>query len=112
MNVNKTAHLPKVVVIGGGFGGLWAARRLVKTGAEVWLLDRNNYHTFFPLLYQVGAAELEPEDIAHPLRSILHQHRNLHFVLGEAEQINLDACSVQVHGAALPYDYLVLAAGS
>src|SRR5690349_14852521 len=109
MNGNTTAHHPKVVVIGGGFGGLWAARRLLKTGAEVWLLDRNNYHTFFPLLYQVGAAELEPEDIAHPLRSVLRKLPNLHFVLGEAEQINFAARTVQVHGAPLPYDYLVLA---
>lgn len=112
MNGNTTARHPNVVIIGGGFGGLWAARRLVKTGAEVWLLDRNNYHTFFPLLYQVGAAELEPEDIAHPLRSVLHKEPNLRFVLGEAERIDFDARSVQVHGAALPYDYLVLAAGS
>ena len=61
-------HRPTVVVLGAGFGGLWATRTLAKRPVNVVLIDRHNYHTFFPLLYQVGAAELESEDIAQPLR--------------------------------------------
>ncbi|MBF0539689.1 MAG: FAD-dependent oxidoreductase, partial [Nitrospirae bacterium] len=60
---------PRVVIVGGGFGGLWAARTLAKAPVDVTLIDKNNYHTFLPLLYQVAAAELEPEDIAYPLRT-------------------------------------------
>jgi NADH:ubiquinone reductase (H+-translocating) len=65
---------PKVMIVGAGFGGLWAARTFAHTPVDVWVVDRNNYHTFFPLLYQVEAAELEPEDIIYPVRSILHKY--------------------------------------
>src|SRR5262245_50876800 len=79
------ARPPTVVVLGAGFGGLWAARTLAEGPVNVILIDRHNYHTFFPLLYQVGAAELEPEDIAQPVRKILWKHSKVHFCLGEVE---------------------------
>src|SRR5690349_18534882 len=79
------AHRPTVVVLGAGFGGLWAARTLAKGAVDVILVDRHNYHTFFPLLYQVGAAELEPEEIAQPLRKIFWNQPNVRFHLGEVQ---------------------------
>lgn len=107
-----TEKRPRVVIIGAGFGGLWAARRLADAPADVWLVDRNNYHSFFPLLYQVAAAELEPEDIVYPVRSILHKYRNLHFILGDVTGIDPDKKLVHTHEQNIPYDYLILSAGS
>ena len=72
---------PRVVILGAGFGGLWAARALSRAPVTIDLIDRHNYHTFFPLLYEVGAAELEPEEIAHPVRSILRHATNARFCL-------------------------------
>ena len=103
---------PRVVIIGAGFGGLWAARRLAGAPADVWLVDRNNYHSFFPLLYQVAAAELEPEDIIYPVRSILHKYPNLHFILGDVIGIDPDKKLVRTREQNIPYDYLILSAGS
>jgi NADH dehydrogenase len=109
MTVHKR---PRVVIVGAGFGGLWAARSLAHSELEVWLIDRNNYHTFLPLLYQVAAAELEPEDIARPIRSGLRKLPNVHFVLGEVNGIDFNACLVRTSASAIAYDYLILALGS
>ncbi len=79
---------PRVVVPGAGFGGLWTARRLIGVPVEVTLVDAQNYHMFVPLLYQIAAAELEPEDIAYPIRSIFRNSRNIRFVMGRATQID------------------------
>ena len=103
---------PNVAVLGAGFGGLWAARTLAKGAVDVTLIDKHNYHTFFPLLYQVGAAELEPEDIAQPLRKIFWQRPNVHFHLGEVQHIDLDTHVVTIPGHELRYDYLVIGLGS
>jgi NADH dehydrogenase len=103
---------PKVVIIGAGFGGLWAARRFAQTSTDVLVIDRNNYHTFFPLLYQVAAAELEPEDIIYPVRSILHKYSNLQFLLGEVNGIDFSQRSVKIGSQSIPYDYLILSVGS
>ncbi len=103
---------PRVVIIGAGFAGLWAARTLARSHVEVWLIDRNNYHTFLPLLYQAAAAEVEPEEIAYPVRRILRQWRNVHFVMADVKRIDLAARRVEMVDANLPYDYLVLATGS
>lgn len=103
---------PKVVIIGAGFGGLWAARSLARKPVDVWVVDRNNYHTFFPLLYQIAAAELEPEDIIYPVRSILHRYPNIHFVMGEVTAIEPAHRLVRTPRQSLPYDYLIIAAGS
>ncbi len=103
---------PRVVIIGAGFAGLWAARTLARSHVEVWLIDRNNYHTFLPLLYQAAAAEVEPEEIAYPVRRILRQWRNVHFVMADVKRIDLAVRRVETVDANLPYDYLVLATGS
>src|SRR5436190_9215526 len=75
---------PKVVIIGGGFGGLWAAKALAKKPVEVTLIDRKNHHVFQPLLYQVATAVLSPGEIAQPIRRILHKYKNIEVILGEA----------------------------
>ncbi|MCZ6535225.1 MAG: NAD(P)/FAD-dependent oxidoreductase [Chloroflexi bacterium] len=102
----------KVVIVGAGFGGLWAAKALRHTAVDVTLIDRNNYHTFFPLLYQVGAAELAPDNIAKPVRSILRKIRNANFLMTEVTDIDLDSKTVFADHLSIPYDYLILATGS
>ena len=103
---------PRIVVIGAGFGGLWAARRFVSRGLGVTLIDRNNYHTFFPLLYQVAAAELGPSEIAYPVRSLFRKHPLVEFRRVRVHGIDLDAHIVESDGSRLAYDYLVIALGS
>jgi NADH dehydrogenase len=103
---------PNVVVLGAGFGGLWAAKTLADGPVNVTLIDRHNYHTFFPLLYQVGAAELEPEDIAQPLRKIFWKWPNVHFHLGEVREVDLATKVVRIPEHEFHYDYLVIALGS
>ena len=103
----------RVVVCGAGFGGLWAARTLARARmqADVLLVDRNNYHTFFPLLYQVAAAELAPSDIAYPVRSILRR-TGVRFRMGEVTALDLTRRTLTVGADLIPYDWLVLALGS
>ncbi|MBF0553548.1 MAG: NAD(P)/FAD-dependent oxidoreductase [Nitrospirae bacterium] len=103
---------PRVVITGGGFSGLWAAKTLANQPVDVVLVDRNNYHTFLPLLYQVAAAELEPEDIAYPIRSILRKYTNVRFVLADIKKIDLDKRILYSADYAISYDYLILATGS
>ena len=103
---------PRVVIVGAGFGGLWAARGLSRKPVAVTLMDRNNYHTFFPLLYQVAAAELVPTDIAHPVRSIFRSARNVTVRMAEMTGLDLDARRVETSHGPQEYDYLVLALGS
>jgi NADH dehydrogenase len=103
---------PRVVIVGAGFGGLWAARAFAGAPVDVWVVDRNNYHSFLPLLYQVAAAELEPEDIIYPVRSILHKFHNLHFLMGEVTGIDVAHRMVRTRDQSLPYDYLILSVGS
>jgi NADH dehydrogenase len=101
-----------VVIVGAGFGGLWAARGLANRAVDVTLVDRNNYHTFFPLLYQVAAAELQPSDIAHPVRSIFRKAGNVTVRMAEMTGLDREARLVHTDHGPLPYDYLVLALGS
>ena len=103
---------PKVVILGAGFGGLWAAHTLATKPVDVAIIDRNNYHTFFPLLYQVGAAELEPEDIAQPVRRIFWRRPNLSIYLENVEQVDFSKRVVKMTDQEIPYDYLVVALGS
>jgi len=103
---------PRVVVVGAGFGGLWCARALARGPVDVVLLDRRNYHTFFPLLYQVAAAELVPTDIAYPVRSIFRKSPNVDVRLAEVVGLDLDGRVVRTRYGAVEYDLLVLATGS
>jgi NADH dehydrogenase len=103
---------PTVLVVGGGFGGLYAARALARHPLRVVLVDRVNYHLFQPLLYQVATAALSPGDIAEPLRAILRKYRNVEVLLGEVTTVDPQARCVRLaDGGELGYDYLVLAAG-
>ena len=104
---------PHVLIIGGGFGGLSAAKTLRKADVQVTLLDRRNHHVFQPLLYQVATATLSPGDIAAPIRWILRHARNVRVLLGEAVRIDVSARRVELaDGGALEYDYLIVASGS
>lgn len=104
---------PHVVIIGGGFGGLSAARALRHADVRVTLLDQRNHHVFQPLLYQVATATLSPGDIAAPIRWILRRLRNVRVLLGEATRIDVAARRVELaDGAALDYDWLIVAAGA
>ena len=107
-----TEPLPRIVIVGGGFAGLWAARELRRAPVGVTLVDRNNYHTFFPLLYQVAAAELQPGDIVHPIRAILRKQRNASFLLGEVSGVDFDRQVVKTSNGDIAYDHLLLATGS
>ncbi|MEW6432837.1 MAG: NAD(P)/FAD-dependent oxidoreductase [Myxococcota bacterium] len=104
-----TAH---VVIIGGGFGGLSAARRLARRPVRVTLIDRQNHHLFQPLLYQVATAGLSPADIASPIRSLLAKHRNVEVRMGEVTGVDLAAKRVRLKdGVEMTYDALIVAAG-
>jgi len=104
---------PRVVVVGAGFGGLSVAQTLGRRELDVLLLDRSNYHGFWPLLYQVATAGLEPESIAYPVRAIIRQYPNIAFQLAEVEGIDFEQKQVlTMQGKPINYDYLVLAAGS
>jgi len=103
----------RVVVLGGGFAGINAAMALAKLPVDVTLVDRKNYHTFQPLLYQVALAVLSPADIAQPIRSILRDHPNIEVLMDEAVGFDLEQRHVHLKtGAVLVYDYLILATGS
>jgi NADH dehydrogenase len=103
---------PHVVIVGGGFGGLYAARALAGRPVRVTLLDRRNHHLFQPLLYQVATAALNPSDIATPLRSILRCAANVTVLLAEVEAVDLAARRLVLDGDSMEYDALVLAAGA
>ena len=112
MAANHMPVRPRTVVIGAGFGGLWAARALAGAPVDVLLLDRNNYHVFLPLLYQVAAAELEPEDIVYPVRGILRGIPNVSFGMADVTGVDPASRIVKVADRVYPYDFLILAAGS
>jgi NADH dehydrogenase len=101
-----------VVIIGGGFGGLWAAKRLARAPVDVLLLDRRNHHVFSPLLYQVATAGLSPGEIASPIRWVLRSQNNLKVWLAEATSVDVTRKIVQLTDGEVPYDYLIMAAGS
>ncbi len=103
---------PKVVVVGAGFGGLFAAKALARAPADIVLIDRHNYHLFQPLLYQVATAGLAPSDIAWPIRSIVTRHRNISVLLGEVEGLDLERRHVLLGGDRIDFDYLLMATGA
>ena len=104
---------PRVVIVGAGFGGLEAARKLARAPVQVTVIDRHNYHLFQPLLYQVATAALSPADIAEPIRVVLRHQQNATVLLDEVTGVDKAARQVELRsGAAQDYDYLVLATGS
>jgi len=112
MSEAGAAKPKRVVIVGMGFGGIRAARRLADSGLDVILLDRNNYHLFQPLLYQVATAGLEQESIAYPVRALIRGSRNLSFRMVEVIGLDLEKRQLLTSKGTLEYDYLVLAGGS
>lgn len=103
---------PHVVIVGGGFGGLKAAKAFKKAPVQITLIDRTNHHLFQPLLYQVATAGLSPADIAMPLRSILAEQKNVSVLLDEVKSVDLPSRTIQLLEKKLHYDYLILATGA
>lgn len=112
MSASQRTARKRVVIVGMGFGGMHAARELAGSQCEVLLLDRNNYHLFQPLLYQVATAGLEQESIAYPLRALIRNWYNLQFQMREVTGLDLDGKRVLTDKGAVEYDYLILAGGS
>lgn len=113
MTHTATSARPRVVVVGAGFGGLEAARKLARSPVDVTVIDRHNYHLFQPLLYQVATAALSPADIAEPIRVVLRHQQNATVMLDEVVGVDTAARRVETRfGPAQSYDYLVLATGS
>lgn len=107
---NKAA-LPHIVIVGAGFGGLRAARSLANAPVRVTLIDRNNYHLFQPLLYQVATAGISPDEIAHPVRGILRSQKNLEFVLTDVRKVDLPGKKLSTDAGEIAFDALILAVG-
>jgi NADH:quinone reductase (non-electrogenic) len=103
---------PRVIVVVAGFGGLNAAHALGNTGVDVLIVDRNNYHGFWPLLYQVATAALEPESIAYPVRAIFRRFPNIDFQMAEVQGVDFDNKLVHTDADTYSYNYLILSAGS
>jgi NADH dehydrogenase len=103
---------PRVVIVGGGFGGLYAARALGRAPLDVTVVDRTNHHVFQPLLYQVATASLSPSQIAYPIRGVLRNQQNTRVLLAEVAAVDVASRRVLLRDGELPYDYLVLATGA
>src|SRR5947208_2844861 len=110
-HITPSQH-PQVVIIGGGFGGLEAARALAGAPVRITLLDRHNYHLFQPLLYQVATASLSPGDIASPIRWVLRHQKNVRVLLANVQSIDPSARTVTFDGDVLGYDFLIVSAGA
>lgn len=111
MNIPQQ-KVPRVVIVGCGFGGLQLAKSLKNAPVQVVLIDKNNYHTFQPLLYQVATAGLEADSIAYPIRKIFKGQTNFHFRWGEVQEIVADKNLLRTTVGDLPYDYLIIATGT
>src|SRR6476646_5125801 len=111
LNIPDT-NKPRVVVIGAGFGGLNTVHQLNSKNFQVVLLDRHNYHTFQPLLYQVATAGLEPDSIASPLRKVFKGYKDFFFRMAEVKKIIPEESSIDTSIGKLKYDYLIIATGS
>jgi NADH dehydrogenase len=111
MNIPKS-DLTRIVVVGGGFGGISLINQLRNAPVQIVLFDRHNYHTFQPLLYQVSTAGLEPDSIAYPLRKVFRKNKNFHFRLAEVLQIHPDSNTIDTSIGSLSFDFLVIATGT
>src|SRR5213082_795250 len=105
-------EIPHVVIVGAGFGGLQAAKKLACEKVRVTVIDRTNYHLFQPLLYQVATAALSPADIAAPVRAVLSKCKNMEVTLAEVQSIDVNAKKVRMVDGEIDYDYLILATGA
>jgi len=103
---------PRVVIIGAGFGGLEAAKKLACENVRLTVIDRTNYHLFQPLLYQVATAALSPADIAAPVRGVLSKCKNAEVILAEVQSIDVNAKKVKLTDGEIVYDYLIVATGA
>src|SRR5712671_5574137 len=103
---------PQVIIVGAGFGGLEAAKKLACKDLHLTVIDRTNYHLFQPLLYQVATAALSPADIAAPVRAILSKCKNVEVILAEVESVDVEARKVKTKDRVFDYDYLILATGA
>ncbi|WP_185878306.1 NAD(P)/FAD-dependent oxidoreductase [Blattabacterium cuenoti] len=112
MNIPTVNNLKRVVIIGAGFAGLQVAKKLKRDRFQVVLIDKNNYHTFQPLLYQVATAGLEPDSIAHSIRTIIKKTKNFFFRLAHVHYINTKKQKIYTNVGDLFYDYLIMATGS
>lgn len=111
MNIPQSSF-PRVIIIGGGFAGIALAKKLSKKEFQVVLLDKHNYHTFQPLLYQVSTGGLEPDSIGYPIRKVLQGYLNFYFRLAEVQKVDTENEKVHTNIGELKYDYLVVATGS
>jgi NADH dehydrogenase len=109
---DRPTNIPRVIVVGAGFGGLEAAKKLACKNLRLTVVDRTNYHLFQPLLYQVATAALSPADIAAPTRAILHKCKNVEVILGEVQSVDINNRVVHAGELTLLYDYLILATGA
>jgi NADH:quinone reductase (non-electrogenic) len=107
-----TQGKPHIIIVGAGFGGLDAAKKLACSDVRVTVIDRTNYHLFQPLLYQVATAALSPADIAAPVRSILSKCKNVEVILAEVESVDVNAKKLKTTDTEIEYDYLILATGA
>src|SRR5947208_2822555 len=103
---------PRVIIVGAGFGGLQAAKKLARKNVLITVIDRTNYHLFQPLLYQVATAALSPADIAAPVRSVLSKSKNVEVILAEVQSVDVDAKKIKTTDTEIGYDYLILATGA
>src|SRR4051812_44079566 len=102
---------PRVLIVGGGFAGLYVARGLASAPVQVTVVDKHNYHLFRPMLYQAATGLLSADEIAAPLRSVLRNQSNVDVLMAEVVGVDVDANRVRVEGGSIPYDQLVLATG-
>src|SRR5438093_7977593 len=109
---SPTANIPKIIIVGAGFDGLEAAKKLACEDVRLTVIDRTNYHLFQPLLYQMATAALSPADIAAPIRAILSKCENVEMILAEIESVDVEARKVKTNDMVFDYDFLILATGA
>ena len=111
MSESRATNRPRVVIVGGGFGGLFAAKALKQVPVDVTVVDRANYHLFQPLLYQVATAALSPGEVAGAIRGILRNQPNATVLMADVTGVDVEAKFVETPDMRIPYDFLILATG-